>query len=130
MRRHVRAFRHVAHIAEVALVHDLPELRLLDAVDLERCACVHEIEERRKRRAQVDAAPASMTDVEHPLHFAEELRFLVELRCAPRHRMARRRFEISLAYCHFRRRQRVEWPEGLSPSRGVNWAPSASGLTA
>src|SRR6476660_5836639 len=101
MRRHVRAFRHVAHVTEVALVHDLPELRLLDAIDFERCACVHEIEKRRKRRAQVDAAPAAMTDTEYALELGEQSCFVVEIRQAPCNRMARRRFETSLAYGHF-----------------------------
>src|SRR3989475_9357115 len=102
MRRHVRAFRHVAHIAEVALVHDLPELRLLDAVDFEGCACVHEIEERRKRRAQVDAAAAAMTDTEYALELGEQLFFVVEIRKAPFNRMAGRGFQAAFADGHLR----------------------------
>src|SRR5260221_12915287 len=115
---------HVAHVAEVALVDDLPELRLFHAVDFERCARVHEIEERRKRRAQVDAAPAAVTDAEHPLHFAEEFRFLEELRRSPCDRMARWRFQISLTYGHFWNR-----PRGLSSTRAVDPALPASGPT-
>src|SRR3989475_8926339 len=97
-----RAFRHVAHIAEVALVHDLPELRLLDAVDFERCACVHEIEERRKRRAQVDAAAAAMTDTEYAIELGEQLFFVVEIREAPFNRMAGRGFQAPFADGHLR----------------------------
>ena len=39
MRRHVRALGHVAHVAQVALVDDLPVVLLGDAVDLARRRC-------------------------------------------------------------------------------------------
>src|SRR6266704_6576121 len=100
MRRHVRAFRHVAHVAEIALVDDLPELRLLHAVDFESRARVHEVEECWKRRAQVDAAPAPMTDTEYALELGEQVRFVVEIRQAPRHRMAGRGFQAAFTNGH------------------------------
>src|SRR6266700_1007386 len=100
MRRHVRAFPQVTPVAEIALVHDLPELRLLHAVDFESRARVHEIEERRKRRAQVDAAPAAVTDAEYALELGEQFRFVVEIRQAPRHRMADRGFQAAFTNGH------------------------------
>ena len=52
MRRNVRALRHVAEVAQVALVDDLPVVGLGDAVDLHRLALVDEVEQRRERAAQ------------------------------------------------------------------------------
>src|SRR5581483_5202466 len=100
MRRHVRALGHVAQVAQVALVDHVPELRLLDAVDLHRRAPVDEIEERRERRAQVHAAAAAVADLEDALHLREHLRLVQEIGRAPRDRVARGRFEAAFALGH------------------------------
>ena len=68
MRRHVRAFRHVAEVAQVALVDDLAERGLRHLLDIAHRRVVDQIEQRRKRAAQRHAAPASGTDVEHARH--------------------------------------------------------------
>jgi len=43
MRRNVRTLRHVAEVAEVALVDDLPEVLFRHAVDLHRLRVVDEV---------------------------------------------------------------------------------------
>jgi hypothetical protein len=45
VRRHVRALRHVADVAQVALVDDLPVVLLVDAVHFHRRALVDEVEQ-------------------------------------------------------------------------------------
>src|SRR5437879_158307 len=87
VRRYVRAFRHVAHVAEIALVHDLPELRVLHTVDFQRRARVDEVEERPKRREQLDAAPASVADAEYALELREHCRLVIEIQQPPRKRL-------------------------------------------
>ena len=100
VRRHVRTLRHVARIAQVAAVDDIPVLGFFDAIELAGLALVDQIEELRKRRAQVDAAPAAVTDIEHALEFAENLLVAVEVSTLPVERMAGRSFEITFADGH------------------------------
>jgi len=45
VRRHVRALRHEAHVAQVTVVDDFPEHFLVDAVDLARGGGIHGIEQ-------------------------------------------------------------------------------------
>src|SRR5262249_11838450 len=97
MRRHVRTLGHVAHVAQVALVHHLPEVLLGHTVDLQRRARVDEVEQRRKRGAEIDAAPAAVTYAEDALELGGEPRFVVEIRRAPSDGVPGRSFEAPWA---------------------------------
>ncbi len=100
MRRHVRTFRHVADVAQIALVDDLDVVGLRHAVDLHRLAFVDEIEQCRKGLAQAHAAAAPMADVEDALHLLVERAFVVERGIAPRDRMPGRGVEAAFAGGH------------------------------
>jgi hypothetical protein len=102
MGRNVRALRHVAEIAQVALLDDLRVVGLRHAVDFHRLAVVDEVEERGERLAQAHATAAAVADVEHPLHFLLDRRLVVELRTRPVERMARGREEVAFAGGHRR----------------------------
>jgi hypothetical protein len=64
VRRHVRALRPVAHVAQVAVVHHLRILALVDAGKLAVAGGVDEVEQRREGLAQAESAPAPVADVE------------------------------------------------------------------
>ena len=100
MRRHIGAFGHVADVAQIALVDNLAVIRLVDAVDFARLACIDEIEQRGKRVAQGDAAPAAVTDVEDARELAVERGLVVKIRIAPVDRMPGGRFEAAFANSH------------------------------
>ena len=97
MRRHVGALRHVADVAQVALVDHLPVVGLRHAVHLHRLALVDEVEQRRERVAQADAAAAAVADVEDALGLLEERRLVVVLGAAPVDRVARRGLQVAFA---------------------------------
>jgi hypothetical protein len=88
MRRDVGALRHVAKVAEVALVDDLRVIRLLHAVDLHGGRLVHQVEQGREGGAQAYAAPAAMADVEDALELLLGLGRIPELGAFPVERMA------------------------------------------
>lgn len=73
---HVRALGHEAHVAEIALVHYLPELALVHAVEFPRGALVNQVEQGLECIAQIHAASASVTDVEHRLDLLEQGRLI------------------------------------------------------
>jgi hypothetical protein len=100
MRRDVRALRHVAEVAQIALVDDLDVVALGNRIELAGLALVDEVEQRGERAAEADAAPAAVADLEDPPELLVERRLIVELRVAPVDRMARRRFEAAFAYRH------------------------------
>src|SRR5262249_43932071 len=100
VRRNIRALRHVAQVAQIALVDDLGEVALRDLLHLAAFRGVYEIEQRGKSVAQVDAAAAAVADVEDALELAVERGFVVVVRVAPVDRMARRRFETTFAGGH------------------------------
>jgi hypothetical protein len=95
MRRNVRAFRHVADVAQVALVDHFPVVGLRDAVDFHRLAVVDEIEQRRKRATQRDAPPAPMADVEDALLLGLQRILVVELGVVPVERVPGRRLQVA-----------------------------------
>src|SRR5512140_2577186 len=114
MRRNVRALRHVADVAKVALVDDLPVVVLGDAIDFHRRAVVDEVEKRGEGVAQAHAPPAAMTDVEDAVQLGVERPVLVELRIAPVARMTRgaeRAVDVS--------------PPGRRAPSGTGWRASA-----
>ncbi len=98
MWRHVGAFCHVAGVAQVALVDHLPVVLPGDAVDLHRLGGVHQVEQRRKRGAQVHAAPAAVADVEYALHLGKRGALVVEGLVFPVERVAGGGFEIAFAH--------------------------------
>src|SRR5205823_13269790 len=87
MRRHIRALGHEAHVAQVAVIHDLPEHPPLEARDFAVRASVHRVEQRGKGVAQAEAAAAALADVEHALELRLERYQVVELRVAPLQRV-------------------------------------------
>ena len=101
MRRHVRTLRHVAEIAQVALVDDLPVVVFFYAVDLHRGGVVDEVEERRERGAQADAAPAAVADLEDPPELLLGLRPVPELGILPVERMPGRSLERAFFHAVF-----------------------------
>ena len=102
MRRHIGTLRHEAEVAQIALIDDLPEIFLCDAVHFHRLAVVDEVEQRGKRAAQRYATAAAVTDIEDPLHLVVERLFVIEIGIAPIERVARRRIEIAFAERHGR----------------------------
>src|SRR5574341_549245 len=98
VRRNVRALRHVAQVAQVALVDDLRVVALGDTVDLHRRRRVDEVEQRRERRAQADAAAAAVADVEDALELLLGLRRVPELRVLPGERVPGRSLERPLTH--------------------------------
>src|SRR6185503_7061731 len=88
VRRNVGALDHVAHVAEVALVHDVPELLLCHTLHLPRSGLVHVIEELGEGVAQAHAAPAPMADVEDALHLRDDLGLVEVIRALPLDRMS------------------------------------------
>jgi hypothetical protein len=67
VRRHVGALGHVADVAQVALVDDLPEFFLGHAGGLKVARLVDQVEQQRERIAQRDAAATAVADVEDAL---------------------------------------------------------------
>ncbi len=101
VRRHVRALRHVADVAQVALVDDLRVVLLGHAVHFHRLGTVDEVEQRRERLAQADAPPAAVTDVEDALQFLLERRFVVESGIAPVERVPGGCLQVAFALGHW-----------------------------
>src|SRR5258707_15401070 len=96
MWRHVRALGHVTHVAQIAVVHDLPVIRFRDAVDLHRLGVVDQIEQRRECVAQAETTPASVTNVVNAFELTEQRSLVAELRALPIDRRAWRRSEAAL----------------------------------
>ena len=97
MRRHVRALAHVTHVAEVAVVDDLPVHLARHAVEFAGGRLVDRIEQRRKRVAQTEAATAAVADIEDAFEFRIQRFVRGEFGVAPIERMADRRIETALA---------------------------------
>src|SRR5689334_24136978 len=98
MRRNIRALRHEAHVAQVAVIDDVPVNLLVDAVELEGFGFVDGVEQRRERIAEAEAAATAMTDVEDAFELLLERAFIVELGAPPVERMTRGLLETALAF--------------------------------
>ena len=94
----VGALRHVAEVAQIALVHDLAVVGPAHPVHLHRRALVDEVEQGGEGVAEAHAAPAAVADVEHPLELAVERLLVVERGVAPVDGMAGRRPEAALPH--------------------------------
>src|SRR5262249_29035330 len=67
MRRHVRALRHEAHVAERAGFDDLAVILGIDLVELAARGLVDHVEEAREAVAKIEAAATAVTDIEDAL---------------------------------------------------------------
>ncbi len=97
VRRHVRTLGHVAHVAQVTVVDDLPVDLLVDAVQLQGGRLVDGIKQGGEGVAQAEAAAAAVADVENPLQLLVERGLVVEFGVTPIERMARGGFEAPFA---------------------------------
>jgi hypothetical protein len=100
VRRNVRAFGHVAEVAQVALLDDLGVVLLVDLVHLAVGGGVDQLEQGRERLAEADAAAAAVADVEDALHLGEGLALVAIVGASPVDRMPGRRLEIAFAQRH------------------------------
>ena len=75
---HIGAFGHVTQVTEITLVNDLEIVALIDPVDLHGVAFVDQVEQRRERIAQADAAATTMADIVNAFEFGKEI-FLVPI---------------------------------------------------
>src|SRR5262249_10521035 len=97
MRRHVRTLRHVAHVAQIAIVDDVPVDLLVDPIQLQGRRLVDRIEQSWKRVAETEAAATAVTDVENPLELLVERSLVIEGGVAPVERVTDGCFETPLA---------------------------------
>ena len=100
MRRHVRALRQVADVAQVALVNHLGVIALGDSVDFSGTALVDQVEEGGKRIAQTDATTTAVADVKNAFEFSFQKQLVPEIWGFPGDRMARWRFEGTFTSGH------------------------------
>src|SRR5258706_438705 len=98
VRRNVGALRHVAEVAEVALVDDLPVVLLRHAVDLHRLGVVDEVEQRGKGGAQIYAAAATVANLEDAPELGLGLEPVPELGRLPGERVPGRRLERAFSH--------------------------------
>jgi len=98
VRRHVGAFDHEAHVAQRAGVHDLLEVGAVDRIELAGLGLVDQVEQRREGIAEVEAAPAAVTDVEDPAQLRLDLVRVGEVRIPPVDGMPDRRVEPAFAH--------------------------------
>ncbi len=97
VRRHIRALRHVAHVAQVAVIDDVPVDVLWYRVEFAGVGLVDRVEQRGKCVAQVETTPTPVTDVEDALEFGKQRAFVVKRFRPPVDRMAGRGLEAALA---------------------------------
>jgi hypothetical protein len=97
MRRCVRAFGHVAEVAQIALVNDLHVILLVDAIDFHRLGLIDEIEQRGEGSAQRYTATATMADIVDTLELCVQGIFVVKVLAQPIQRMTGRGFEVAFS---------------------------------
>jgi hypothetical protein len=102
MRRHIRTFGHEAHIAKIAAVDHFPELVFVDAIQLTGSAFINQIKQARESGAKIDAAAASLTNIENALHFLIQTGFVIKIRIFPVNGMTFRCFETAFTSRHKR----------------------------
>ena len=95
--RQVGALGLGAEIAQEALFDDLAVVVPVDAVHLHRVRLVDEIEQGRKRLAEVHAAAAAVADVEYPGEFGIHGVAVVEVGALPVDGLEPRRFETTFS---------------------------------
>jgi hypothetical protein len=97
MRRCIRAFGHVAEVAQIALVNDLHVILLVDAIDFHRLGLIHEIEQRREGGAQRYTATATMADIVDALKLCVHRIFVVKVLAQPIQRMTGRGLKVTFS---------------------------------
>src|SRR5262249_23897963 len=117
VRRHVRAFRHEAHVAERAGIGDLLILSGRHRIELTGLGIVDQIEETRKGVTQVEAAAPAVTDVEDAAHLRFGLAPIDEIRILPLQHMPGGRFQA--AFTHRNPSAGVCLPASLESSKGA-----------
>ncbi len=98
----------MAHVAWVALIHDLQGSSLIDTVQFTGLSFVYEVKQTRKCRAKTHASAATVAKIKDPFNFTHEAGFFIELRRGPVYGLAGRCFEIA-----FTRRHGVLTEKGL-----------------
>jgi hypothetical protein len=89
MGRHVGTFGHEAHVAKCAGIHHRTKVIAGDAVQLATVTVINQVKEARKTIAEIEAAPATVTDIKHSTKFFVQLVAIVKVRVLPIYRMAR-----------------------------------------
>src|SRR5688572_13923387 len=102
VRRNVGTLRHVAHVAEVAVLDDLPVRLLRHVVDFAARCRIDGIEQCREGVAEAEAAAATVANVEDARKLFVERGLVGELRRAPVDRVTRRRLEAAFAARYWR----------------------------
>ena len=97
MRRHVRTLRHVAHVAEITVLDDVPIRLFRHVVDFAAGRRIDGVEQGRKGIAETEAAATAVADVEDARELFVERRGVGELRRAPVDRMTRWGLEAAFA---------------------------------
>src|SRR5579859_8243842 len=110
--RHVRTLGHVAHVAQVTVVDDVPVNLLVHAVELEGRGCVYRVKQSWKGVAEAETAATSVADVENALQLLFQGSCVVELGVTPIQWMAGGSFEAALAATA--RRTRCTHTRGLA----------------
>ena len=117
MRRHIGTFRHETHVAERAGVDDRLEILALHRVEFAALGAVDQVEQPRKTIAEVEAAAAGVTNVEHAPHLGVEIGFVVKVGALPIDRMPRR--GVQTAFPHLK----SMFPYDERPSRRGSLLP-------
>src|SRR6185436_10634695 len=94
----VRAFGHEAHVAQRAGFLDPGVALLRHALELDNRAVVDQVEEPWKGIAVIEAAPATVADLEEALHLPLERLFVPEPGVLPVQGKANRGFEAAFAH--------------------------------
>src|SRR5438105_15822315 len=97
MWRHIGAFGHEAHVAQRAGFGDFGEIFGLDAVHVFGRAAVDQLEQPREGIAQIEAAPATMADIENPPHLGIQQCRVMEIGILPSNRMTGRSLKAAFA---------------------------------
>jgi len=96
MGRHIVTLGHVAHVAQITVIHHFPiHLSLVDTVKLHGLGFVDGIEQGGKGVAQTEAAAAAVADIEDTVQFLEQRTLVIEFGIAPIQGMAGGRLQTA-----------------------------------
>ncbi len=98
MRRHVGAFDHETEVAERAGLDHIAENRAVYRIELAGLGLVDEVEQRWEGVAEIEAAPAAMTNVEDAAQLRVDLLGVREVRIPPVDGMPDRRVQSAFAH--------------------------------
>ncbi|MGH6928760.1 MAG: hypothetical protein ACREEV_10620 [Dongiaceae bacterium] len=98
VRRYIRALRHEAHVAQCASIDDRPETSAVDRIQFAGFRVVYEIKETGETVAQIEAAPAAVTNVEDPAEFRIDVFRVVKVGIFPTQGMSDGWIETALAH--------------------------------